>query len=220
MQGRYDVVCPTESAWDLHRAWPEADLIITPDCGHSAFDPPNTRALVAATDRFAGRAAELRGRRAREEASGGAPRLVGAPAGTRRLAARRRPPRCSSARAGRDRSAAWGRTSRSSPAPAPSREAADEAVAEARDPRAADGARLHLRRSRRATSRSASRSARTSGGDMKTARKLGVTEAEIEKLCDRGGEGAREGPARPGGDPRRRPGAASRSLARRGRRRG
>lgn len=54
VQGRYDVVCPMESAWALHRAWPEADLVITPDCGHSAFDPPNARALVAATDRFAG----------------------------------------------------------------------------------------------------------------------------------------------------------------------
>ena len=53
VQGRYDVVCPMESAWALHRAWPEADLIITPDSGHSAFDPPNSRALIAATDRFA-----------------------------------------------------------------------------------------------------------------------------------------------------------------------
>jgi proline iminopeptidase len=43
-----------ESAWALHRAWPEADLIITPDSGHSALDPPNSRALVAATDKFAG----------------------------------------------------------------------------------------------------------------------------------------------------------------------
>jgi proline iminopeptidase len=54
VQGRYDVVCPMESAWALYRAWPEADLIITPDSGHSAFDPPNSRALVAATDKFAG----------------------------------------------------------------------------------------------------------------------------------------------------------------------
>jgi proline iminopeptidase len=53
VQGRYDVVCPMESAWALHREWPEADIIITPDSGHSAFDPPNSRALVAATDRFA-----------------------------------------------------------------------------------------------------------------------------------------------------------------------
>jgi proline iminopeptidase len=53
VQGRYDVVCPMESAWALHRAWPEADLIITPDSGHSAFEPPNSRALIAATDKFA-----------------------------------------------------------------------------------------------------------------------------------------------------------------------
>ncbi|MDM7913666.1 MAG: prolyl aminopeptidase [Candidatus Eisenbacteria bacterium] len=52
VQGRYDVVCPMESAWALHRAWPEADLIISPDAGHSAFEPANSRALVAATDRF------------------------------------------------------------------------------------------------------------------------------------------------------------------------
>ena len=55
VQGRYDVVCPILSAWALHRAWPEADLVITPDAGHSAYEPSNSRALVAATDRFAGR---------------------------------------------------------------------------------------------------------------------------------------------------------------------
>ncbi|HXS81096.1 MAG TPA: prolyl aminopeptidase, partial [Methylomirabilota bacterium] len=55
VQGRYDVVCPAESAWALHRAWPEAELVITADSGHSAFDAANSRALVAATDRFAER---------------------------------------------------------------------------------------------------------------------------------------------------------------------
>jgi proline iminopeptidase len=40
------------SAWQLHRAWPEADLHITPDAGHSALEPGNTAALVEATDRF------------------------------------------------------------------------------------------------------------------------------------------------------------------------
>ena len=54
VQGRYDVVCPMDSAWALHRAWPEAELMITPDAGHSAHEPGNSRALVAATDRFAG----------------------------------------------------------------------------------------------------------------------------------------------------------------------
>ncbi len=55
VQGRYDVVCPAESAWALHRAWPEADFQITADAGHSAFDPANHRALIAATDRFSER---------------------------------------------------------------------------------------------------------------------------------------------------------------------
>ena len=55
VNGRYDVVCPLENAWALHREWPEADFIITPDAGHLAFEPANSRALVAATDRFAER---------------------------------------------------------------------------------------------------------------------------------------------------------------------
>ena len=53
VQGRYDVVCPMRSAWDLHRAWPEADLRIVPDAGHSAFEKGNLHELVSATDRFA-----------------------------------------------------------------------------------------------------------------------------------------------------------------------
>jgi proline iminopeptidase len=53
VQGRYDMVCPLRSAWDLHRAWPQADLRIVPDAGHSAFESGITRELVAATDRFA-----------------------------------------------------------------------------------------------------------------------------------------------------------------------
>ncbi|MBS0558232.1 MAG: prolyl aminopeptidase [Proteobacteria bacterium] len=52
VQGRYDVVCPMRSAWDLHRAWPEADLRIVADAGHSATEPGNTHELVLATDRF------------------------------------------------------------------------------------------------------------------------------------------------------------------------
>ena len=52
VQGRYDVVCPIMSAWELHRAWPEAELLITPDAGHSASEPGNISALVEATDRF------------------------------------------------------------------------------------------------------------------------------------------------------------------------
>jgi len=53
VQGRYDVVCPIHSAWDLHRAWPEAELKIIPDAGHSITEPGIVDALVSATDRFA-----------------------------------------------------------------------------------------------------------------------------------------------------------------------
>ena len=52
VQGRYDVVCPLRSAWDLHRAWPEADLHIVQDAGHSAFEPGILHQLLEATDRF------------------------------------------------------------------------------------------------------------------------------------------------------------------------
>ncbi|MCK9539775.1 prolyl aminopeptidase [Dokdonella sp.] len=52
VQGRHDVVCPARSAWDLHRAWPEADLRIVPDAGHSAFEPGIAHELIEATDRF------------------------------------------------------------------------------------------------------------------------------------------------------------------------
>jgi proline iminopeptidase len=55
VQGRYDIVCPMKSAWELHRAWPEADLHIVADAGHSAFEPGNTHELIRATDRFASR---------------------------------------------------------------------------------------------------------------------------------------------------------------------
>jgi proline iminopeptidase len=53
VQGRYDIVCPATSAWDLHRAWPEADLRIVADAGHSAFEPGNAHELILATDRYA-----------------------------------------------------------------------------------------------------------------------------------------------------------------------
>lgn len=55
VQGRYDVVCPMQCAWELHRAWPEADLQVIPDAGHSAFEPGIRDALIRATDRFGAR---------------------------------------------------------------------------------------------------------------------------------------------------------------------
>ncbi|GAA2036529.1 hypothetical protein GCM10009819_21420 [Agromyces tropicus] len=53
VQGRYDICTPTMTAWDLHRAWPEADLRIIDDAGHAFDEPGILDALIAATDRFA-----------------------------------------------------------------------------------------------------------------------------------------------------------------------
>ncbi len=49
VQGRYDMVCPMESAWALHRAWPEAAFKVIGDAGHAASEEGITRALVLAT---------------------------------------------------------------------------------------------------------------------------------------------------------------------------
>lgn len=50
VQGRYDVVCPMWSAWDLHRAWPEAAFQVIPDAGHSMTEVGIRTALLEATD--------------------------------------------------------------------------------------------------------------------------------------------------------------------------
>jgi len=52
VQGRYDVVCPMISAWELHQVFPESELIIVPDAGHSMTEPGIRSALLDATDRF------------------------------------------------------------------------------------------------------------------------------------------------------------------------
>ena len=53
VHGRYDVICPLENAWALHRALPGSELVIVPDAGHAASEPGIRSALVEATDRFA-----------------------------------------------------------------------------------------------------------------------------------------------------------------------
>jgi proline iminopeptidase len=53
VQGRYDVVCPAKSAWDLHKAWPKSELVVVPDAGHASSEPGIVDALVRATDKFA-----------------------------------------------------------------------------------------------------------------------------------------------------------------------
>jgi proline iminopeptidase len=54
IQGRYDVVCPMTTAWDLHRAWPEATFEVVGDAGHAAAEPGTVDRLIEATDRFRG----------------------------------------------------------------------------------------------------------------------------------------------------------------------
>ncbi len=52
VQGRYDMVCPAVSAWDLHEAWPGSRLVLVPAAGHSADEPGIVSALVDATEEF------------------------------------------------------------------------------------------------------------------------------------------------------------------------
>jgi proline iminopeptidase len=52
VQGRYDIVCLFENADELVQAWPEAQLEVIPDAGHSALEPGITAGLVAATEKF------------------------------------------------------------------------------------------------------------------------------------------------------------------------
>jgi proline iminopeptidase len=56
VHGRYDLCTPVFIAWDLHRAWPEADLRIVPDSGHAMTEVGIIHELVSATERFKGQA--------------------------------------------------------------------------------------------------------------------------------------------------------------------
>jgi proline iminopeptidase len=51
VHGRYDVICPLENAWKLHKRLPQSELKIVADGGHSAFEPGIAAALRAATYR-------------------------------------------------------------------------------------------------------------------------------------------------------------------------
>ena len=52
VHGRYDIICPVVQAWDLHKAWPEADLHIIPDAGHSIYEEGIKNKLLEYTDKF------------------------------------------------------------------------------------------------------------------------------------------------------------------------
>jgi proline iminopeptidase len=53
IHGRYDIICPMENAWDLHKAWPEAQYTVIKDAGHAASEPGIADALIEATDLLA-----------------------------------------------------------------------------------------------------------------------------------------------------------------------
>jgi proline iminopeptidase len=55
VQGRYDVACPPQTAWDLHHAWPEAEFHLVEGAGHALSQPGILHHLIEATDRFAAR---------------------------------------------------------------------------------------------------------------------------------------------------------------------
>ena len=52
VHGRYDMICPLDNAWDLHRAWPESTLTVVPDAGHSSGEAGIRRHLVRVMDGF------------------------------------------------------------------------------------------------------------------------------------------------------------------------
>ena len=53
IQGRYDVVCPMETAYEVYKEWPEATLEIAKSPGHSAFEKEIIHLLISATNEFA-----------------------------------------------------------------------------------------------------------------------------------------------------------------------
>lgn len=55
VQGRYDIATPVQTAWDLHRAWPQAHFQLVDDAGHAFDEPGILHRLITATDRFAGK---------------------------------------------------------------------------------------------------------------------------------------------------------------------
>ncbi|MBX2861210.1 MAG: prolyl aminopeptidase [Vampirovibrio sp.] len=53
VHGRYDVICPTKNAWDLHKALPDSKYSLIPDAGHSYKDSGMLHALITATEEYA-----------------------------------------------------------------------------------------------------------------------------------------------------------------------
>ena len=52
IQGRYDIVCPAASAWEVHSRWPISELLIADTSGHSAFEDQISSLLVKSTNKY------------------------------------------------------------------------------------------------------------------------------------------------------------------------
>jgi proline iminopeptidase len=59
VHGRYDAICPLDNAWALHQTWPNSELQIIRDAGHSAAEPGITDALIRAAEQMARRLLDL-----------------------------------------------------------------------------------------------------------------------------------------------------------------
>ena len=55
VHGRYDMPCPARTAWDLAKAWPDAEFHLIEGAGHAYSEPGILDRLIAATDRFGGK---------------------------------------------------------------------------------------------------------------------------------------------------------------------
>ena len=55
VHGRYDMPCPARYAWQLHKAWPEAEFHLIEGAGHAYSEPGILDRLIRATDKFAGK---------------------------------------------------------------------------------------------------------------------------------------------------------------------
>ena len=52
IQGRYDIVCPAASAWEVHKRWPISELLIADISGHSAFEKQISSLLIQSTNKY------------------------------------------------------------------------------------------------------------------------------------------------------------------------
>ncbi|KAM0548805.1 hypothetical protein ACHAPJ_009661 [Fusarium lateritium] len=52
VQGRYDIICPPRTAWELHISWPGSSIFLIPRSGHSAAEPGIYNKLIEVCDKY------------------------------------------------------------------------------------------------------------------------------------------------------------------------